>query len=101
MLKHTLLVATITTSLQALTGCASQSNLCEDILEIKAQNQQCKVLQKAIQNPKNPQMALTARQRYENECVNFRFYRDDYDTVCKKGEEPISQPVPSTPTRDN
>ena len=76
-----------------LGGCASQSNLCEDILEVKAQEQQCEVLQKAIRNPKNPQMALTARQRFENECVNFRYYRDEYDTICKGKEQPISQPV--------
>lgn len=83
------------------TGCASQSNLCEDILEVKAQAQQCEVLQKAIRNPKNPQMALTARQRYENECVNFRYYRDDYDTICKNGEQPMSQPVQQPTDNDN
>ena len=75
----------------ALQGCATKSNLCEDILEVKAQNQQCHVLQKAMRNPKNPQMALTARQRFENECENFRYYRNDYDTICKNGEQPISQ----------
>lgn len=90
--------ATILITLPALLqGCASQSNLCEDILEVKAQNQQCLVLQKAMRNPKNPQMALTARQRFENECENFRYYRNDYDTICKNGEQPISQPDFETP----
>ncbi|NVK58199.1 MAG: hypothetical protein HWE26_21605 [Alteromonadaceae bacterium] len=74
-----------------LIGCASQSKLCEDIMEVKAQAQQCKVLEQAMRNPKNPQMALTARQRYETECENFRYYRDDYDTICKNGEQPISK----------
>ena len=74
-----------------LTGCASQSPLCEDILEVKAQAQQCKVLEQAMRSPKNPQMALTARQRFEAECENLRYYRDDYDTICKNGEKPISK----------
>lgn len=76
-----------------LSACASQSNLCEDIMEVKAQEQQCLVLEKAMRSPKNPQMALTARQRFENECENFRYYRDEYDTICKKGEQPIGQPA--------
>ncbi len=92
-MKHTMLTVTSSMLLTSylLTGCASQSILCEDILEVKAQAQQCKVLQQAMRNPKNPQMALTARQRYEAECENFRYYRDDYDTICKNGEQPISK----------
>ena len=76
-----------------ISACASQSNLCEDIMEVKDQEQQCLVLEKAMRNPKNPQMALTARQRFESECQNFRYYRDDYDTICKKGEQPIGKPI--------
>ncbi len=30
-----------------------------------------------------PQQAITARKRYQAECEDFRFYRDDYDTICK------------------
>ena len=101
MQKHGLLVAAVMVGSGGLSGCASQSNLCEDILEVKAQAQQCEVLQKAIRNPKNPQMALTARQRYENECVNFRYYLDDYDTICKGGEQPIGQPAPKPVNKDN
>lgn len=86
-----ILMLTCSGLLLSLQGCASQSNLCEDILEVKAQNQQCEVLQKAMRNPKNPQMALTARQRFENECENFRYYRNEYDTICKNGQQPISQ----------
>lgn len=80
-----------------LSACASQSNLCENIMEVKAQEQQCLVLEKAMRNPKNPQMALTARQRFENECENFRYYRDEYDTICKKGEQPIGEPKAKPP----
>ncbi|MDC8830991.1 hypothetical protein [Alteromonas gilva] len=92
-MKHHMLIASSCMLLAGswLTGCASQSTLCEDIMEVKAQAQQCKVLEQAIRNPKNPQMALTARQRYEAECENFRYYRDDYDTICKNGETPISK----------
>ena len=96
MLKLCVTTTAIIGGLSSVGGCASQSNLCEDILEVKAQAQQCEVLQKAIRNPKNPQMALTARQRFDNECVNFRYYRDDYDTICKNGEQPISPPAERT-----
>lgn len=96
MQKYCLYFTALLVGAGALSGCASQSNLCEDIMEVKAQNRQCEVLQKAMRNPKNPQMALTARQRFENECVNFRYYRDDYDTICKNGQQPIGQPAPPT-----
>jgi hypothetical protein len=82
--------ATLILSSIALSGCTSD-NLCEDILEVKKQNHQCEVLAKAMREPKNPQAALTARTRYENECINMRYYRNGYDTICKKGETPIDE----------
>ena len=36
-----------------------------------------------------PQQALTAKLQYEEACLNLRYYRDDYDTICKKDETPI------------
>ncbi|MFC3095561.1 hypothetical protein DRW07_08415 [Alteromonas sediminis] len=80
--------ATLAISCSALTAC-STTPPCEDILEVKRQEQECKRLSQVINNPKNPQQALTARQRFEAECENLRYYRDDYDTICKGSNTPI------------
>ena len=74
----------------ATTGCSS-SLPCEDILEVKQQALQCVQLEKVIAASKNPQQALTARKRFEAECVNHRYYRDDYDTICKGDQQPIGK----------
>lgn len=79
-----------------LSGC-SNTHPCEDILEVKRQEQVCKRLQQVISNPKNPQQGLTARKRFEAECVNLRYYRDDYDTICKGTQTPIGQPSHEKP----
>lgn len=71
-----------------LAGC-STTKPCEDILEVKRQVQQCNVWAKAMVDNNRPQRALTARKLYESECENLRFYRDDYDTICKSDDKPI------------
>ena len=79
---------TIALSCSLLSAC-STTPPCEDILEVKRQEQQCKRLSQVIADPKNPQQALTARKRFEAECENLRYYRDDYDTICKGENTPI------------
>ena len=72
-----------------LTGCASQQAPCEEILEVKRQQQECSRLRKTMEQTNYPQQALTARKRYEEACLNLRYYRDDYDTICKGTDKPI------------
>ena len=72
-----------------LSGCASQQNPCEEILEVKRQQQECARLRKVMEQDGFPQQALTARKRYEEACQNLRYYRDDYDTICKGKEQPV------------
>ncbi len=74
-----------------LAGCANDALLCEDILEVKQQHQRCEQLTRVMKNDRNPQQALTARKQFETECEDLRYYRDDYDTICKNGETPISK----------
>lgn len=64
---------------------------CEDILEVKKQNQQCKQLQSVITSSKNPQQVLAARNRFEAECENLRYYRNEYDTICKGNQAAIGE----------
>ena len=74
-----------------LSSCASKHPPCEEILEVKRQERECMELKKIMNDKNHPQQALTARKRFEAECVNLRYYRDEYDTICKKGERPIGK----------
>lgn len=62
---------------------------CEDILEVNRQIAQCESLSRTMSDNRYPQQALTARKRYESECENFRYYRDEYDTICKSNQKGI------------
>ena len=75
-----------------VTGCvALDGQPCEDLLEVKRQEQMCAKLRKQMNQKSHPQEALTAKQRYEQACINHRYYRDDYDTICKGDETPSGQ----------
>lgn len=74
-----------------LSACANQQQPCEDILEVKRQLMQCQNWREVMNNNNYPQQALTAKKRFEQECQNLRYYRDDYDTICKGNEVPISE----------
>ncbi|WJG10997.1 hypothetical protein [Aliiglaciecola sp. LCG003] len=79
----------VSTIILMLAGCASKQNPCEEILEVKQQHQECERLRKTMERTEYPQQALTAKLRYEEACLNLRYYRDEYDTICKKNETPI------------
>ena len=79
----------IGTVILALSGCATQPNPCEEILEVKRQQQECERLRKIMNREEYPQQALTAKKRFEEACLNLRYYRDDYDTICKGDKKPI------------
>lgn len=64
---------------------------CEDLLEVKKQEKMCAKLRKQMNDKNRPQLALTARQRFEEACVNLRYYRDEYDTICHSDEKPVGQ----------
>ena len=89
-MKHETSASLSIASLFILIGC-SNTPPCENILEVKRQTIQCHKLSRVIANPNNPQQALTARQRYEAECENLRYYRDDYDTICMGKQTPIGE----------
>ena len=76
-------------SIVVLNGCANNENPCEEILEVKQQHQECERLRKIMSKTNYPQQALTAKLQYEEACLNLRYYRDEYDTICKKDETPI------------
>ncbi|GAA6186657.1 MULTISPECIES: hypothetical protein [Alteromonadaceae] len=75
----------------SLSACVSNDNPCEEVLEVKQQHQECERLRKTMLKTDYPQQALTAKIQYEEACVNLRYYRDEFDTICKKNETPIGQ----------
>ena len=81
----------------ALMSCAGKNKPCEDILEVKRQTLQCERWRKIMNNNHYPQQASTAKIRYEKECQNLRFYRDNYDTICKGNETIIGGAKKNTP----
>ena len=89
-LKSTTVASSCLIILLGLSGCSSKG-ICEDILEVKRQEQECARLSKIMNDSRYPQQALTARKRHEVECLELRYYRDDYDTICKGNETPIGE----------
>ncbi len=82
---------TLTVIVIGLSGCTTTAP-CEDILEVKRQEQQCAEWRRLMTDKNHPQQALTARKRYEEACRDIRYYRDQYDTICP-------QPQKKAPTR--
>ncbi|MDO6561699.1 hypothetical protein [Paraglaciecola chathamensis] len=89
-MKTQLLLAS-TTLILCLSGCANKQKPCEDILEVKRQEQQCNEWRKTMKSKQHPQQALTAKKRFEEACVDLRYYRDGYDTICKGTDKPIGE----------
>lgn len=81
----------VTFILPLLSACSSTDNPCEQILEVKQQEQQCTEWRKIMMNKDHPQQALTAKKRYDEACLDLRYYRDQYDTICKGDETPIGE----------
>lgn len=89
-MKRIILLAS-TTLVFCLSGCANKQKPCEDILEVKRQEQQCNDWRKTMNNKQYPQQAITAKKRYEEACVDLRYYRDSYDTICKGNDKAIGE----------
>lgn len=84
-------LAILSATFTLLSACATGDKPCEEILEVKRQEQMCEQLRKTMNNANYPQQALTAKKRYEEACLQLRYYRDEYDTICKAGERAIGE----------
>lgn len=65
-------------------GCSSHDSICEDVTLASEQIQQCQSLHKKIINAKNkPIIRTELERRYQQDCIDIRFYRDDKQAgVC-------------------
>ena len=80
---------TIVSSVFLISACSSNNNACEDVTLASEQVQQCQSLHKQIVNAKNkPLIRTELERRYQQDCIDIRFYRDDKQTgVCGNKEE--------------
>ncbi len=75
-------------SIFTLSGCATKENACEDITLASEQIQECQALQRQITNAKGrPLIRTELERRYQNDCIDVRFYRDDKQpAICGNKE---------------
>ncbi|WP_284245042.1 hypothetical protein [Thalassotalea insulae] len=73
-------------------SCATRGNICEDITEAKEQMQACQLLKKQIANAKErPLIRTELERRYENDCIEIRYYRDDIQEAKCGNKENLEQ----------
>ena len=65
-----------------LSGCSSKPQDCEQLLDVLSQQRECQMLIYQIQHNQNPQQVTEARRRFDQACTEFRYYRDEYETIC-------------------
>ena len=91
MIKNLVIVVS---SVVFFSACSSNNNVCEDVTLASEQVQQCQALHKQIINTKNkPIMRTELERRYQQDCIDIRYYRDDKQAgVCgNKAEVAESQ----------
>lgn len=85
-MKRSILTIAAVSSL--LSACATQENACEDVTLASEQIQECQALQRQIVNAKGkPLIRTELERRYQTDCVEVRFYRDDHQqAICGNKE---------------
>lgn len=73
-----------------LSACTS-TNPCERIVEMSDQARRCDMMRRNMDNLKdNPQLMSAAKTRYQQECVNFLYYQENFsdeELKCLSPEE--------------
>ncbi len=79
MNKLFLVVSVIT----LLASCSSVDNACEDVTLASEQIQECQALHKQIINAKSIIVRTELDRRYQQDCIDIRFYRDKHQAaIC-------------------
>ncbi len=65
-------------------GCSSSKNVCEDVTLASEQIKQCQILKRQITQAKGrPVYRTELERRYQKNCIEIRFYRDDQQAaIC-------------------
>jgi hypothetical protein len=86
------LIPVATSLVILLAGCSSSDNACEDVTLASEQVQQCQILHKKIVNAKGQPLALNElERRYEQDCIDIRYYRDEKQPVICGNKQRDSQ----------
>ena len=69
-----------------LASCSSVENACEDVTLASEQIQECQALHKQIINAKSVIVRTELDRRYQQDCVEIRYYRDEKQAAicCNK-----------------
>ncbi len=74
-MNRSLLLSSFVVSLVA--GCSSVEDVCEDVTLASEQIQQCQALHKQIINAKSVLVRTELDRRYQQDCIEIRYYRDE------------------------
>lgn len=79
-------------SVLLLSACSSNNNVCEDITLATEQIQECQLLQRQIVRAKDkPIIRTELERRYEQDCVNIRYYRDEHQSAICGNKKKIGE----------
>ena len=75
-----------------LSACATQESACEDVTLASEQIQECQSLQRQIVNAKGrPLIRTELERRYQKDCVEMRYYRDEHQQAICGNKDNIEQ----------
>jgi len=81
-----------------LSGCSSIDNACENITVASEQVQECQLLQRQITNSKDqPLIHTELERRYQVDCIDIRYYRDDKQVAFCGNESQITDAIKEEP----
>lgn len=87
-MKKLLLLSVIT----LLASCSSVDDACEDVTLASEQIHECQALHKRIVNAKGDVIIRTElERRYQQDCIDIRFYRDDRQAAICGNKERIQE----------
>ena len=78
-----------------LASCSSVENACEDVTLASEQIQECQALHKQIINAKSVIVRTELDRRYQQDCVEIRYYRDEKQAAICGNKHKIKEVIKS------
>ncbi|PKI13033.1 hypothetical protein [Colwellia sp. 12G3] len=78
-----------------LASCSSVDNACEDVTLASEQIQECQALHKQIINAKSVIVRTELDRRYQQDCVDIRYYRDEKQAAICGNKHKIKDVIKS------
>jgi thymidine kinase len=74
-----------------LASCSNVDDICEDVTLASEQIQQCQSLHKQIINSKSVLVRTELDRRYQQDCVDIRYYRDEKQAAICGNKQKIQE----------